>query len=183
MLTTIDVELYSRALHLIYHAMSPTQKYWHTEVGYNYRMTNLQAALGFAQTKRIDSFLKKKQAIFDQYQYDLSRYSGLKLNRTAAGYQNVFWQICLEVDNWTARERDQFMQSLAECGVESRPYFYPLSDMPMYRDGCVHPTPISHQVSQQGLNLPSYFDMSHQDVTDVCLAVKDCLSLSKFVCN
>ncbi|MEM8805158.1 MAG: DegT/DnrJ/EryC1/StrS family aminotransferase [Cyanobacteria bacterium P01_G01_bin.38] len=181
MLTTNDPDLYKRALHLRNQAMSPTQRYWHTEVGFNYRMTNLQAALGFAQLKRIDAFIQKKKAIFEQYQYYLSPYlsqhSNLKLNRTTSWADNVFWQICLEVDGWTESERNQFMQILADHGIESRPYFYPLSDMPMYNETAVNSTPVAHQASQQGLNLPSFFEMSDQDIKSVCSVICESLNL------
>ncbi|MEM9161532.1 MAG: DegT/DnrJ/EryC1/StrS family aminotransferase [Cyanobacteria bacterium P01_F01_bin.4] len=181
MLTTNNADLYKRALHLRNQAMSPTQRYWHTEIGFNYRMTNLQAALGFAQLKRIDAFIQKKKAIFEKYQYylspHLSKHPNLKLNRTASWADNVFWQICLEVEGWTALARNQFMQVLADRGIESRPYFYPISDMPMYNETTVHSTPVAHQASQQGLNLPSYFEMRDQDIEDVCNIISASLNL------
>ncbi len=175
MLTTNDSALYQRAKHLRSQAMSPTQKYWHTEIGYNYRMTNLQAALGFAQMKRISEFVEKKKTIFAQYQKHLSACTEIRLNRTARWADNVFWQVCMEVDSWEMSDRNQFMMALAERGVESRPFFYPISDMPMYSKGDRYDTPVAHRVSQQGLNLPSYFDMCDRDIKDVCDTIKACL--------
>lgn len=139
-ITTNDVTLYERAKYLRSQAMSPTQRYWHAEVGFNYRMTNLQAALGFAQMKRIDKFVEKKKTIFSWYQQaladELRNYptitANVQLNRTAPWATNVFWQVCMEVSGWTYAERDRFMFALAEQGIETRPYFYPISDMPMY---------------------------------------------------
>jgi len=199
MLTTDDTALYERALYLRNQAMSPTQRYWHTEVGYNYRMTNLQAALGFAQMKRIEDFVEKKKIIFDWYQIYLGSHPCVRLNRTAPWAKNVFWQVCLEVEGWTYAKRDDFMRSLSERGIESRPYFYPMSDMPMYKvqdndvqnrtiQNCkaqnplkrtILPplTPVAHRVSQQGINLPSYFDMTKQDVKYVCSAISHCMEL------
>lgn len=174
MLTTDSADVYHRARHLRSQAMSPTQRYWHTEIGFNYRMTNLQAALGFAQMKRIDEFVQKKRTIFEQYYQHLSSHPKIKLNRTAHWAENVFWQVCMEVDGWTSAERNRFMQLLAKRGIETRPYFYPISDMPMYKLSSRHPTPVTHQVSGQGLNLPSYFDMNDQDIKDVCAAICDC---------
>lgn len=183
MLTTNDAELYHRAKHLRSQAMSPTKRYWHTEIGFNYRMTNLQAALGFAQMKRIDEFVQKKKTIFAQYQKHLAPYPGMTLNRSAPWADNVFWQVCLEVDGWSADERDRFMLNLAERGIESRPYFYPISDMPMYGVSMYgadvrHQTPVAHRISQQGLNLPSYFEMGEQEVVAVCDAIAACLPLT-----
>lgn len=174
MLTTDSADVYHRARHLRSQAMSPTQRYWHTEIGFNYRMTNLQAALGFAQMKRIDEFIQKKRAIFEQYHHHLSSHPKIKLNRTASWAENVFWQVCMEGDGWTSAERDRFMKLLAKRGIETRPYFYPISDMPMYEPSSRAQTPVAHQVSEQGLNLPSYFDMNNQDIRDVCAAICDC---------
>ena len=171
MITTNDTALYRRAQHLRRQAMSPTRYYWHTEVGYNYRMTNLQAALGFAQTSRIDSLIQQKKIIFALYQKHLVAYSNIKLNRTSCWADNVFWQVCLEVDGWTAAERDRFMLALAEHGIETRPYFYPISDMPMYKGYARYKNPVAHQASQQGINLPSYFEMTELEVIEVCKTI------------
>ena len=174
MLMTNSADIYHRASHLRSQAMSSTRRYWHTEVGFNYRMTNLQAALGFAQMKRIDEFVQKKKTIFEQYYRHLSSHPKIQLNRTAPWAENVFWQVCMEVNEWTYAERDRFMRLLAERGIETRPYFYPISDMPMYNLSSRHPTPVTHQVAGQGLNLPSYFDMSDQDIKNVCAAICYC---------
>lgn len=179
MITTNDERLYERAKFLRNQAMSPTQRYWHSEIGFNYRMTNLQAAFGFAQMSRIDDFVQKKKTIFTQYTHHLSNHPQLRLNRTNDWSDNVFWQVCLEIDGWTGTQRDNLMDALAKCGIESRPYFYPLSDMPMYKKDSIHVTPIAHKVSQQGLNLPSYFDMDEQAVEVVCNAIRDYLDLSE----
>lgn len=178
MLTTNDTALYERALHLRNQAMSPTQRYWHTEIGFNYRMTNLQAALGFAQMKRIDSFVQKKKEIFDWYRLYLTPHPKMQLNRTAHWADSVFWQVCLEVEGWRGTERDRFMRSLLTRGIESRPYFYPISEMPMYKENAQHPTPVAHRASQQGLNLPSYFDMCKQDVKYICAEISHFMNLA-----
>ena len=175
MITTNDETLYRRAVSLRTHAMSPTQRYWHTELGFNYRMTNLQAALGFAQMSRIAELVKKKKIIFDWYQKYLPTSESIRLNRTAPWAHNVFWQVCLEVEHWDIFARNQFMIKLSEKNIESRPYFYPISDLPMYKSSAKYPTPVAHKISQQGINLPSFFDMSQQEVKTVCLAIAECL--------
>ena len=179
MVTTNNTELYNRIKHLRNQAMSSTQRYWHTTLGFNYRMTNMQAALGFAQMKRIDQFIAKKKQIFADYQRYLGRHSGVRLNSTASWADHVFWQVCLEVDGWSYLERNHFMELLSKRGVETRPFFYPLSDMPMYQHIAAAQeveTPVAHRVAQQGMNLPSYFDMTEKDVKTVCDAIKSCLA-------
>jgi perosamine synthetase len=174
MVTTNDEELYHRAKYLRDHAMSSSKRYWHTEIGYNYRMTNLQAALGLAQLNRIDDFLTRKRDIFERYQHLLADIPNLKLNFTADWASNVFWLVCLEVIGWTDVERDRFMLALQQMGVDSRPYFYPMSDMPMYLNNKMS-TPIAHKVSQRGINIPSYMDMSDKDIDRVANAIRTCL--------
>jgi perosamine synthetase len=171
MLTTDDEQLYCRAKYLRDHAMSSTKRYWHDEIGFNYRITNLQAALGLAQLNRIDDFLSKKQAIFERYYYYLSDIPTVKLNFTAPWAANVFWLVCLEIEGLTDLKRDQLMLELKQQGIDSRPYFHPLSDMPMYRKPSLH-TPIAHKVAQRGINLPSYFDLSNENIDYVSNAIR-----------
>ena len=127
MITTDDEALYTRAIYLRDHAMSPTKRYWHTEVGFNYRMTNLQAALGLAQLERIDEILAKKQEAFEWYEAGLAGIDGISLNRTAPWAKNVYWMVTLEIAGIDEAQRDIFMKKLREFDVDSRPYFYPLS--------------------------------------------------------
>ncbi len=174
MITTDDEMFYNRAKYLRDHAMSPEKRYWHTEVGYNYRMTNLQAALGLAQLERIDEILEKKQEIFSWYQQALAGQPHIQLNRTAPWAKNVYWMVLMEIDGLTEKQRDDFMRTLREHNVDSRPYFYPLSAMNEYPGTS---TPVTYRIYQAGINLPSYFDMEKRDVERVCNAVKKCLSL------
>lgn len=174
MITTDDEALYRHAKYLRDHAMSPTKRYWHTEVGFNYRMTNLQAALGLAQLERIDEILAKKQGIFSWYETFLAGVPGISLNRTAPWAKNVYWMIIMEIDGADEASRDTFMQKLREYDVDSRPYFYPLSDMSDYPGT---DTPVTHRVYKMGVNLPSYFDMEKRDVERVCAAVRKCLEM------
>ena len=156
MITTDDEMFYNRAKYLRDHAMSPEKRYWHTEVGYNYRMTNLQAALGLAQLERIDEILEKKQEIFSWYQQALAGQPHIQLNRTAPWAKNVYWMVLMEIDGLTEKQRDDFMRTLREHNVDSRPYFYPLSAMNEYPGTS---TPVTYRIYQAGINLPSYFDM------------------------
>lgn len=172
MITTNDEELYKKMRYLRDHAMSKDKRYWHTEVGFNYRMTNLQAALGVAQFERIDELLKKKKEIFEWYKEGLKDVKNLKLNFQKQNYKNVYWMICIEIIGYDEKQRDKLLLKLKEKGIDGRPYFYPVSDMPMYED--VN-TPITHKVYQRGLNLPSYFDITHEQVEYICNGLKGLL--------
>lgn len=173
MITTNDANLYERMRHLRDHAMSKEKRYWHTEVGFNYRMTNVQAALGLAQLERIDEIIAKKRLIFEWYKEGLKDIEGIKLNYEAPYAKNVYWMVCLEVEGYTEKQRDELMKRLKEKNIDTRPYFYPLSDMPMFEKT---DTPIAHKVYQRGLNLPSYFDITREDVQYICEVIREFLS-------
>jgi perosamine synthetase len=172
MLTTNDREIYLKAKLLRDHAMSAEKRYWHTEVGFNYRMTNLQAALGVAQMERIDEFLAKRQQVMGWYRNHLEGHPGLRLNYQEPGSKNVYWMVCLEMTGITEDIRTDLMSRLRDAGVDTRPYFYPISDMPMYERAA---TPVAHDISSCGINLPSYTDLSEDDVRQICGSVRSAL--------
>jgi len=161
MITTNDKKLYNKMKLLRDHAMSKDKRYWHTEVGFNYRMTNLQAALGVAQFERIEELLNRKKEIFEWYQEGLKEIPYIKLNYQASWAKNVYWMICISIDNYSEKQRDELIIKLKEKGIDSRPFFYPVSDMPIYDNS---DTPNTHKIYQKGLNLPSYFDIKRDDV-------------------
>ena len=177
MITTDDGALAERLRLLRDHAMSRTRKYWHAEIGYNYRLTNLQAAVGLAQMERIDVLLAKKRDIFTRYHRNLGGLHGVRLNPTMPGCKNSYWMVCFERDGWEEATRASFMSELRKRNVDSRPYFAPLSDMPMYASPAVR-TPVAHALSRKGINLPSFADMSEEMVDYVCQNVIDQLRVT-----
>ncbi len=165
MVTTNNKKIYEKMKYLRDHTMSKERRYWHTEVGYNYRMTNLQAALGVAQVERIEELLNKKRKIFEWYKEYLNDTSNIKLNFQKNGYKNVYWMICVQIIGYDEEKRDNLMKKLKEKGIDSRPFFYPISDMPMYGKSN---TPVTHKVYQRGINLPSFFDLEKTEIKYIC---------------
>lgn len=172
LLTTNDPAIHARAKFLRDQAMSSERRYWHAEVGFNYRMTNLQAALGLAQLEQVDKFLRLRAQVLQWYREGLQSDSGLRLNYQAPWAQLAVWMVCLEVDGFNDALRAQFMKLMRQQGVDSRPYFYPMSSMPMYQG--VTP-PVTARKSAMGLNLPTYPGLSQADVQRVCDCVKSTL--------
>lgn len=169
MITTNDAALAKDLRNLRDHAMSPTKRYWHERMGFNYRMTNLQAAVGCAQIEQIDGFLTQRRALFQGYASRLGGLNNIRLNREAAGTRNSFWMVCMEIDGIEAETRDQIGAALKERGVDTRPYFYPMSDMP-YLDKA--DTPVAHKAAAQGLNLPTFLQLKDDDLDYICDAIR-----------
>lgn len=172
MLTTDDPDLYQRAKRLRDHAMSPQRRYFHEERGYNYRITNLQAALGVAQLERIDDFLGRRAEIMNWYQAEIPTTAGVRLNRVKNWAKSAFWMVCLEVDWFDEKRRDAFMQALKARGIDSRPYFCAMSSLPMYRQASL---PIAARKAQIGLNLPSFYELTKSDVRRIAGVVNELL--------
>ena len=161
MLTTNDREFYLRARRLRDHAMSPQRRYFHEELGFNYRITNLQAALGVAQLERIEEFLNRRAEIMSWYKSEIAATDSVRLNRVKNWAKSAFWMVCLEVDWLDEARRDALMQALKARGIDTRPYFCTVSSMPMYKQ---RPLPVASRKSQIGLNLPSYYELTKTEV-------------------
>ena len=165
MLTTDDPQLYTRALELRDHAMSKEKRYWHIDIGFNYRMTNLQAAIGLAQLERIEELLRRKLAIFQWYAESLGKRTDFRLNPQAPWAKNVYWMVCLLLDKRTRISRDDLIVQLRSRGIDSRPFFYPLTHMPMYKGHA--PNRVAHDISQCGINLPSGYGLDQETVRHI----------------
>lgn len=177
MLTTNDESLYERAKFLRDHAMSKERRYWHTEVGFNYRMTNIQAALGLAQLKRIDELIEKKRQIFNWYKEFLCDINSITLNPEKEWAKNVFWMVCIVLGNEVSMSRDELMHILKIKGIDTRPFFYPISEMPMYKNKSIYNNPITKRISERGINLPSGVNLTKEEITYIVKTIKLVLNL------
>jgi perosamine synthetase len=152
--------------------MSSQRRYFHEERGFNYRITNLQAALGVAQLERIEEFLDRRAEIMSWYNSEIATTDHIRLNRVKNWAKSAFWMICLEVDWLDETRRDAFMQALKARGIDTRPYFCAMSSMPMYKQASL---PISARKSQIGLNLPSYYELTKVEVQRIGSDVNELL--------
>lgn len=169
MVVTDDPALAARCRLLRDHAMPPEQRYWHDEVGFNYRMTNLQAAVGVAQLARMDALLARKRAIAQRYNAALAGLPGITRPAERPGYTNVYWMYSLLVDEPFPLSRDALMRTLRERHIDSRPFFHPLDTLPPYRQDA--PCPTALRLSRQGLNLPSAPTLTDEQVDYICDAI------------
>jgi perosamine synthetase len=161
MITTDDEELYQRLRYLRDHAMSKEKRYWHTACGFNYRITNLQAALGCAQMEKADKLIGRRREIHASYCRQLGRLPGVKLNRTYDWATSSYWLICLEAEGFDLQKREELMQFLRSKNIDSRPYFYPMSAMPYFKPAN---TPITQRVYQTGINLPTFYEITDEQI-------------------
>ncbi|WGM40033.1 DegT/DnrJ/EryC1/StrS family aminotransferase [Caulobacter sp. NIBR1757] len=165
MITSDDDAFIARCRVLRDHAMSPTRRYWHEELGYNYRMTNLQAALGCAQLERSEALLEGRRRVFAMYRQRLEGVPGLKLSRTAQWARHAHWLVCVEIEGLDHDRREAFMDRLRARGIDTRPYFYPMSHMPYLTQAA---TPVASRYAQIGLNLPTYIELEQADIDYIC---------------
>lgn len=140
------------------------KRYYHEVVGYNYRMTNIQAALGLAQLERIDEILKEKARIYEVY------YSHLNNLWPVSDFLNT--QLCEPGDipsdwlfSYLTEDRDELIIRLRDNEIDSRPVFYPINKMPPYSD--LNDCPIANFVSERGLSLPSYPELTDSEINRI----------------
>lgn len=177
MLVTDDTDLYERALHLNDHGEAKgykgfTRKFWQTEVGYEFWMSNLQSAMGLAQLERIDTFVAKKRRIFDWYYKRLKDVEGISMNMEREGTKSNRWMSSIILDRDFGFNRDEFIKKLKAKKIDSRPFFYPISMFPMYKE---QNTPVAHHIGLQGINLPSGLGLTEDVVDYVANEVKKIL--------
>lgn len=170
MLTTDDDDLAERARFLRDHAMSPIKRYWHTEIGYNYRMTNIQAALGIAQMEKIEEYVERKRKIARAYNHVLQGIPGISLPPEAPWATSVYWMYSILVDALYPVSRDELMTILRSHNIDSRPFFYPIHTQPPYTT--TDRLPVADCLSRQGINLPSAVTLTEADIARVAAVIR-----------
>lgn len=169
MITTNDFDVVEKIRLLRDHAMSKTRRYWHDLLGYNYRITNIQSAIGVAQMEQIDGFIEKKRQNAVLYNSLLGNLDGITTPPEAAGCKNVYWMYSVLIEDVFGISRDEVMKQLYEKGVDTRPFFYPLNQLPMYKND--DPYPVADELSRRGINLPSATTLTETDIKTVCDAL------------
>ena len=176
MLVTDRDDLARRVLVLRDHGRAPGDRmFQNREVAYKYKMSSMQAALGLAQLERIDELVARKRAIFGWYRERLEGVEGVRLNGEAPGVLNTYWMVTAVFAPEFGLDKDEMQDLLAAEGVDSRPFFRPLSSLEAYaglpqaRAARARNT-VSYAISPYGINLPSGLDMTEEKVERVCRA-------------
>lgn len=169
-----DKKVAEKASILRDHGMSKEKRYWHDFVGYNYRLTNMQAAIGVAQFERLDQFLKVKRLLAQKYNEVLANSPFFKIQDELSNTQNSYWLYTFLIQDNAPFSREDLMKNLKDRGVETRPVFYPLNVMPPYKKyGKDREFPVSSKVSKQGVSLPSSANLSLQEIDYICDVIRE----------
>jgi perosamine synthetase len=177
MFVTNDTAVYERVLFLRDHGRSPGDvQFFNTEVAWKYKMSSLQAALGLAQLERIDDLVDMKRRIFGWYKEALVDVAGVSLNAERPGLFNSVWMTTMVVDPALGLTKEQLMADLAAKGIDTRPFFHPLSSLPAYRDlpqaaAARQRNHHGYRISGHGINLPCALTITADDVAYVAEAV------------
>lgn len=160
-----DKKIFEKAKCLRDHGMNPQKRYWHDEVGFNYRLTNLQAAVGVAQLEKLDSIIERKLEIAHQYEKQFKNIPSISLPPGAHWAKSVYWLYTVLIDEDAGISRDDVMNKLLQNGVDSRPVFYPLHEMKPYLPFSKgRKFPNTEKISRWGISLPSAVTLSLNDV-------------------
>lgn len=147
------------------------ERFHHEDLGYNFRMTNLQAAVGVAQTERIDEAIAIKRRIGDHYRRRLSEIPGVRFQPEKPWARTVYWMYSIELDDSVALDARQLRQRLEEQGIGTRPFFKGLHEQPVFhRMGLFlgERYPAAERAYRRGLYLPSGLTLTESDVDHVC---------------
>ena len=173
MVVTNDPERAARVRLLKGQGQDPARRYWFPIVGYNYRLTNVAAAIGLAQLERIDWHLQRRRENAQWYHDELDEVDWLSLSPELSWGQNAFWMTCALVHDDAPIGRDELMEELERKGIETRPFFYPLHTLPPYGREAQGLFPVAEDLAGRGLNLPSSALLSREDIEYVAGTIKE----------
>ena len=168
MVVTPDKAVFDRAFHLRGQGLAKDREYWHDAIGFNYRMTNICAAIGVAQLGRVAEFLERKQALFETLKERLAPLP-VTFQTSEEDTTHSQWLISVLVEQ--VQQRDALRSKLNDDGIETRPVFYPLHTMPIYhREGVS--LPVSEDISLRGVALPSWPGLSDHDIDRIVRSIE-----------
>ena len=168
---TSDDEIFENIKQFSEHGRSkdPNNTFWIETIGYKYKMSNIQAALGLAQFERVDELIDRKRLIFSWYEDRLKNVEGLKLNKEASWAKSIYWMTSIVLDNHHHIFRNDLMKNLKEDGIDTRPVFPTISKYPMWYSKCTNPNAI--KISENSINLPSGHNLEEGQVDYICKSI------------
>ncbi len=174
--TTNDEKLYDRAKFLADVAKHPARRFFNEEIGYKFRLSNIQAAFGTAQMERLEEIVAKKRQIFQWYQDELGEVRGLTLNPELPDVRNNYWMVTPVLGDCWKLDAAQLLEELDKRAISGRPFFYQITDFPMYRQFRRQPAPVAQRLHQRGLNLPCGAQLTREEVKYICAHLRNILT-------
>ena len=179
MVLTQSDDLCERARAMRNLCFQKSRRFYHEELGYNFRMTNIQAALGVGQLERIEQIVDRKRAIATAYQERLGGVKGIALPVEEEWAKNIYWVYGIVLDDSTDMDAIQFSACLAESGIETRPFFVGMHEQPVFQKMGLFKDnhfPVAERLSQRGLYLPTGLSIKEFEISRVCKIVRACLA-------
>lgn len=167
MFITNDQKLYEKVFALSNHGRvaGETKQFWPDYVGFKYKMSNIQAAIGCAQTERIEELIGRKREILNYYRHELKTIPEVTINPEQDGTINGAWMPTVVFDKSTGIYQKKIQEVFASGNIDARVFFYPLSSLPMFEDKRENIN--AYDISRRAVNLPSYCDMTDQEQSTV----------------
>ncbi|MFZ2199586.1 MAG: DegT/DnrJ/EryC1/StrS family aminotransferase, partial [Microgenomates group bacterium] len=178
MVTTNNDEFANLARRLKDLAHSPAKRFIHDALGYNYRMTSMQAALGSGQLKHVADFLATKSHMAELYNQGLKDVPGLTLPAVMPWATHVYWMYALTVDEKQfGMDKDELRTKLLEKGIDTRDFFYAPSGQPLLQGLSSQPNyPVTERIAKTGFYLPSGLAITDEQIATVCTSIRDLCS-------
>lgn len=176
MMTTNDKSIAEKARRLKDLAHSPEKRFLHTDIGFNYRMTNIQAAIGLAQLERIDELaeMRRRNAYF--YNSRLKDIPGITLPAEKEWVKNVYWMYGILIEDEFGMSRDELMKRLREKGIETRTFFIPMHQQPAFLNKGLfkgESYPVAEELAERGLYLPSGSGLTRDQIEYICQTIRE----------
>jgi perosamine synthetase len=157
--------------------VDPNRRYWFPVVGYNYRMTNIQAAIGLAQMETIEKALSDRAVLASWYAEALAKLENqLVLPKEVKGTKQVYWMYNVFLRSGDATRRDSVMRRLDQDDIETRPVFYPMHVLPPYHEDTAYP--VADLWAQRGINLPTHLALTRADIERIATSLEQALRQS-----
>jgi perosamine synthetase len=178
MVVTNDAVIADKCRLLRDHGMTTKKRYWHEVVGYNYRMTNIQAAIGVAQMRKINSIVIKKKKVATEYGEQLKDVDGVTLPPNLKWADSIFWLYTILIDKSTIGfSVSTLISELKKHNIDSRMAFYPMHTQPIYLTDVK--LPVAEKIQKMGISLPSSPDMSKNEISKICQVIISLIDLHK----
>lgn len=179
MILTDDDALAERCRSLRNLCFKPEKRFVHDELGWNLRMTNLQAAIGVAQLERLDSFIEKKRWIGKKYTELLSSISDFELLAEKTSYaDNIYWVFPIVLKDSYKLDAEEFCKKLGQKGIGTRPFFWNMHEQPVFKNMGMFKNdkhPVAERIARRGFYVPSGLGLSDEDIHNVCQTVREVL--------